>query len=320
MVSVIIPVYNVEKYLEECFKSVAAQTYSDLEIVVVDDGSTDESGAICDAFAKRDGRVKVIHRENRGVSAARNAGLDNTHGEFVFFVDSDDFIEPDAIEALYEIQKGSGADLTIGMYSLVHEDGSHRKDSEEALVEGEISEKQFWEYAGRKYLAAVMPVAKLYRKSLFEGVRYPEGLINEDQYVLPDLIPRCGKIVCTNKVIYRYRYNDSSIMRKKFNWARVDTIEAYIRILQYISGKDLEAAEREYAQLGMRILGKADRCLKLSGEQRAELMDKYRRFKKVIRCVKPTSVKECLQISIFSHCFRLYSAIHKLRDTDRELL
>lgn len=312
--------YNVEKYLEECLQSVAIQTYKNLEIVVIDDGSSDESGVICDAFAARDARVKVIHQKNQGVSAARNVGLDNAQGEFVFFVDSDDMVEPNAVETLSTIQEESNADLVIGMYSLINEDGSHRKDSGELLIEGEITEKQFWEYAGKKYLSVLFPVAKLYSRHLFDDVRYPEGLINEDQYVLPDLIPKCKKIVCTNKVIYRYRYNDSSIMRRKFNWARVDTIEAYIRILQYISGKGLEDAEREYAQLGMRILGKADRCLELSQEQREVLKDKHRRFKKVIRCVPPASIKECFQISLFSHCFRLYSAIHKFRDKDRELL
>ena len=320
MVSIVIPVYNVDKYLEDCFNSVLGQTYRDIEVIAVDDGSSDNSSAICDEFASRDNRVKVIHQKNNGVSVARNVGLANTSGEFIFFVDSDDVIEPNAVETLCNIQEESSADLVIGMYSLINEDGSHRKDSGELLIEGEITEKQFWEYSGKKYLAVLFPVAKLYKRHLLEGLHYPEGLINEDQYILPDLIPRCSKIVCTNRVIYRYRYNESSIMRKKFNWSRVDTIEAYIRILQYISGKGLEDAEREYAQLGMRILAKADRCLELSAEQRADLKDKYERFKKVVRSVQPKSIKECFQISLFSHCFRLYSAIHKFREKDIELL
>ena len=124
MISVIVPVYNVEKYLRQCLDSIVAQTYRDLEIILVDDGSIDASGAICDEYAVRDSRIKVVHQPNRGLSSARNTGLDLVSGEYTFFIDSDDWIHEKALERLLLAQAKTNADLVLCNYQRVDEAGN----------------------------------------------------------------------------------------------------------------------------------------------------------------------------------------------------
>ena len=126
-VSIIVPVYNTERFLNRCIDSVLAQTYSDWELLLVDDGSTDSSGSICDEYATQDSRIRVFHKENGGVSSARNLGLDYARGEWITFVDSDDYIAPDMIEKLYETQKRNNADITVCGYRWVDKEGKNLK-------------------------------------------------------------------------------------------------------------------------------------------------------------------------------------------------
>ena len=316
MVSVIVPVYNVNRFLGECLDSIIGQTYNRLEIILVDDGSTDGSSEICDAYAQKDDRIVVIHKKNGGLSDARNTGLDVSHGDYYFFSDSDDIVEKDAIETLVKLAEKEDADMVIGGCVIVNEDGSFRKNTGETFIEGEISETQFWDYAG-KYTAATLAQSKLYKKHIWEdGIRFPKGLIHEDHYVLPRVINKCKKIVCTNKVIFKYRQVDNSIMHKEFRFKRLDFIESTIGILNYIKGKGVEETERIYVQQGMRILGKGKACLKMSSEEKHIFADKYVRFKDASNHVKFHSAKERLQVFMFRNCLGLYAFLHNLRDNE----
>lgn len=215
-VSVIIPVYKVERYLDDCVKSVTAQTYTDLEIILVDDGSPDGCPALCDAWAKKDTRIRVIHRENGGLSAARNSGIDAARGAFLTFVDSDDLLEPDAVRCAVEEQQRTDADMVI--YNVLYVDEENRPlpapdfsgFKAEVLDEESIWQRYFALQETKIYY--VVAWNKLYRRALFDTLRYTPGKRYEDQFILPHLLGRCRRVVCLPYKGYRYRQRGGSIM------------------------------------------------------------------------------------------------------------
>ena len=206
LISVIIPVYNTEKYLEQCLDSVAAQTYSNLEIILVDDGSTDGSGKICDLFAARDERVKVIHKENGGVSEARNAGIGISTGRYISFIDSDDFMYPDLIRKLYERITETSADLCICGRDLRDTDGNvvwvDRVDDIEGPVSAyDVLTKRLFIETG--YWCVVWN--KLYDRKLFDGIVFKEHGGAEDFYALCEIYRKDPKISTVKDLLYYYR-------------------------------------------------------------------------------------------------------------------
>ena len=219
LITIIIPIYNVEQYLKRCVDSVLQQTYTNLEIILVDDGSPDNCGSICDKYAEADSRIKVIHKTNGGVSSARNAGLDIMTGEYVMFVDSDDYIALDCVEYLVELVERFSAQLAIGNYaetcSSQYEFGQNQEGLEQLSGKKAI-ERQF----GRKTVQYVSPWAKLYVKSLFTELRFPEGLLHEDEGTTYRVLYACDKVVVSQRVVYAYYYNPESITKlpKKKNY------------------------------------------------------------------------------------------------------
>ena len=183
LISVIVPVYNVEKYLSRCLDSIISQTYRKLEIVLVDDGSTDNSSMICDEYAKKDCRITVIHTENHGLSEARNKGIENSHGEYVSFVDSDDYLHKRFLETLLNLVIETGSDLSVCDFVRVDENGNGTLfyDSpikNEVLTSDEMLEKIINSNQGYKYIVAWN---KLYSKKALSGVKFPAGKIHEDE-------------------------------------------------------------------------------------------------------------------------------------------
>lgn len=224
MISVIIPVYNVSAFLPRCLDSVLRQPFL-REILLVDDGSTDDSGKICDQYAGFDSRITVIHKENGGLSSARNAGLDRATGEYVAFVDSDDFLEPDAYGILLNAAREQSCDLVCaGRYDL--EEATGRKTpglcpEREAVISGQELVKRIFTWQGVDSAAW----DKLYRRSLFEGIRYPEGMICEDVPVTYRLALRAGRIAMVPRCLYTYCHRPNSITttavsEKSFHFCR----------------------------------------------------------------------------------------------------
>ncbi|NQN74928.1 glycosyltransferase [Streptococcus suis] len=221
LVSVIVPVYNVEKYLSQCLDSIIHQTYKNLEIILVNDGSTDGSGKICDDYAAKDGRIKVIHQENGGLSDARNKGLDLMTGQFVTFVDSDDYLENNCIHTLYTYACTCKTDISIGKFVEFEENTSqflfhnhlNNGNKIEFLTGDQCLERH------HKYFLAIFVTAwaKLYRTSLFndsnpcKSIRYPLGVLHEDQYTTHKLFFKSNKIVFVNDYLYVYRVRENSI-------------------------------------------------------------------------------------------------------------
>ena len=223
LISVIVPVYNAENYLDQCLESIVAQSYRRLEILVVDDGSTDSSGKMCDRWAERDERIRVIHQPNGGHSAARNAALDVMSGDLVMMVDSDDVIHPDFTATLLELQQNTGADIAVGAYTPFYGDKpefpataspvTHIYSQQEALLT--IFYQHGFDHS---------PWGRLYKASLFDGIRFPLGIIYEDLAIIYPLLKRCNHIVTTSQVLYGYRQHESSSMRV-FSPRRADVLD-----------------------------------------------------------------------------------------------
>ncbi|CAI9430269.1 hypothetical protein MSHRCOH1_08710 [Candidatus Ornithobacterium hominis] len=214
LISVIIPVYNVEEYLVECINSVLAQTYTNLEIILVNDGSTDSSGEICREYAKKDNRIILIEKENGGLSDARNAGLDVCTGKYISFVDSDDIIHPGFISLLYKY---------ISYDTIVACDRFNIKDSSEITYIDTENTKVF-NYTNEDILhdfysfKITYPSVcnKLFPYSVFKKLRFPKGLIYEDSYIFPYIYTnKYLNFIKLNLPLYYYRYNPNSITRKK---------------------------------------------------------------------------------------------------------
>ncbi len=241
LISVIIPVYKAEKYLRECVDSVIDQTYSNLEIILVDDGSPDGCPAICDEYAVVDKKCKVIHKENGGVCTARNAGLDSAKGEYVAFLDADDTLLNDSMEKLYSAVKENDADISIGWKTNLTEDG---KDLgcpykiEKALWKG----IEGLENSLRDHPACYAVWGKLYKRNTVKDVRFAEGRrVHEDSFFFFECLLSKPKVVLTDNIVLRYRVSENSASRSAFS-------EKYFDIL-YFAEKKREIIQSEYAEL-----------------------------------------------------------------------
>lgn len=225
MISIIVPVYNVEGYIEKCIQSLMNQTYHNLEIILVDDGSTDGSGHICDIYANKDDRIIILHKENGGLSDARNYALDRAHGEFIAFVDGDDWVHPQMYELMQKVMGMWGADVVACGFEQHDVDfGSKRYGM------GELNVKLL---TGAKALSDIEEVAlaaacnKLYKKELFDGIRYPKGKLHEDEFVIHRIYYRCNKVAIIDKSLYFYTIRSGSIMSQMTSKRINDALEAF---------------------------------------------------------------------------------------------
>ncbi len=214
LISVIVPIYKVEKYLGKCIESILKQTYKNLEIILVDDGSPDACPQICDEYAKKDSRIVVIHQKNGGLSSARNSGLDIAKGEFIGFVDSDDCIANDMYETLYNAIKENDAQMSICRFYIVNENGEFLQDSIKTDIKEDI--KILDKYEAMKEMLLDKNIrgyvwTKLFKKECFELLRFPEGKNYEDIAISIKCFEKTEKIVYINKQKYYYLQRETSI-------------------------------------------------------------------------------------------------------------
>ena len=232
LISVIIPIYKAEKYIEKCVKCVMSQTYQNLEIILVDDGSPDESGAICEALAKEDTRIRVIHKENGGAATARNAGLDAMTGQYIAFVDADDYMELNYIETLYRILWENHAQVSICRFRTIDEEGNpvsidnlHDERAEEISEEQKTESAQIQRFSGNDIILQdlqghwehVAPWGKLYQADLFEGVRYPRWPAYEDEPVFIRVFDQVEKAAASSEKLYYYVQHAGSLMNTAYS-------------------------------------------------------------------------------------------------------
>jgi Glycosyltransferases involved in cell wall biogenesis len=216
LVSVIVPIYNVEAYLQRCVDSILSQTYKNLEIILVDDGSPDECPAICDEYANKDRRVQVIHKKNGGLSDARNAGLKIITGDYLMFVDSDDWLEKTAISDLYKLIVRSNAQLAIGGMQRIEDGTEHILKSD---FSGETRERCFTKTQAMEDLFrnGCAAWARLFLREIHNGIFFPVGEINEDEAIMLSILNRCTTVAQTNLVVYNYRCRPDSITTTSFS-------------------------------------------------------------------------------------------------------
>lgn len=245
LISVIIPVYNVEPFLDKCVHSVQMQTYQNIEIILVDDGSTDQCPEMCDKFAEVDSRVRVIHKINGGLSDARNMGIEHATGEYIMFLDSDDYINKETIERLYEAIKRYNVKMAICNFCCVDSIGNATGESLGSPIRDEVLEakeilKRFYQSHGWFYIVAWN---KLYHKSLLSKSTFPVGRIHEDEYTAAQLIWNAHKVACIQYSGYNYlREREGSIMQNAYGAKHLDAYFALIeryKFYQSIGCKEL---------------------------------------------------------------------------------
>ena len=235
MISVIVPIYNVEKYLEECLDSIQNQTYSDIEVILVNDGSTDKSKEICGKYCKEDNRFQLLNQENQGLSAARNTGVAASRGEFIVFVDSDDMILANYLETLMHYMR-EDVDIVESQFTVSNEEFLAKSFKEPSILfEGNSQEavKIF-----PKHVLNVNAVIKLYRRSIVEAVPYIDGVIFEDVYCGIGMLKYIRKIIKIDYKGYYYRQRQASIMHRTFTPKNLDIFTVSDKLLEMYSDRE----------------------------------------------------------------------------------
>ncbi len=228
-ISVVIPVYNVEKYLKQCVESVLNQTYREFELILVDDGSTDNCAKMCDEIKQNDNRVKVVHKTNGGLSSARNAGIDVAKGELITFIDSDDLVSPIYLEQLLGVYKRTVCDVVVGNIATELTNLSSVISNKNKIISKELALKYLL-----KEKISTSACGKLFVKSLFDNIRFPEGKIYEDYATIPKIFGLAKQIATVDNALYYYRSNDCSITGVSFNAKRMQYFEIAQDILDYL--------------------------------------------------------------------------------------
>lgn len=256
-ISIIIPVYNVEKYIDKCVQSAINQTYKNIEIVLIDDGSPDNCGKLCDEYAKKDDRIKVIHKKNGGLSDARNVGIKNATGKYVIFLDSDDYLEVYSVEYLYRLIEENDADISVGQIRPVYENQKTK------IVNKTIEDQNVKVYDKEQALEAMLyntkftnsALGKLYRKDFFETIQYPIGKLYEDLATTYKLIDKSQKVVLGSNVVYNYLVNrDNSIMNNRYNSKRMQALEYVEEILCFVQKNYPKIEKSAIARLYMECI------------------------------------------------------------------
>ncbi len=268
LISVIVPVYKVEPYLDRCVQSIVDQTYKNLEIILVDDGSPDNCSAMCDAWAQRDSRIRVIHKANGGLSEARNAGVAVATGEYMAFVDSDDWIEPEMLERLYQAMQADKSDIAACTVRMVWEDKLYselltvqkncvlnREEAQKALLSEELLKQPVW--------------YKLYRTELIKDIPFEKGKYHEDVFWSYQAVGAADRVSVIDYIGYNYFQRSDSIMGEGYSLKRLDAVEAAEQRYHYIA-EHFPSLERDaklavvtkciyHGQMALKHLSKDDR-------------------------------------------------------------
>lgn len=237
LVSIIVPIYNVEKYLKKCIESIINQTYKNIEIILVDDGSPDKCGEICEEYSKKDNRIVVIHKQNGGLSDARNKGIKVAKGKYITFVDSDDYVDYRYIELLYKAVKENNTKIAQCNIAKVNMSGNiiARLGYKENSIK--TSKNMLNDIYSSHLIENIVVWNKLYLKEMFNNISFPVGKIHEDEFTTFKILYNVDKISIVNEYLYYYRQTDESIIGKKFNKKRMDLLEALEERISFLKEK-----------------------------------------------------------------------------------
>lgn len=324
MISIIVPVYKVEKYLEGCIRSILGQTFQEFELILVDDGSPDGCGEICDRYARRDSRIRVVHQENRGLSGARNTGLSLAEGEYLTYIDSDDQIEPEYLEELYQNAIHFQAQVSVCGYGIEWEG----KQEEKKRGKQKTKSRHTCVYTGRQAAEKIVKDSqrtmitawgKLYHRDLKPLLVYPEGKTHEDEFVTYKVFYSASQVVVSDRELYRYLQRGGSIMNDGFKEKRLDKITALKEAVFFFGEKkdwELEQYARKRYLINLQIAWyRSAKFLKdktkLRASLRAEWNQTYRGYKKsILQCAGFTDKLSILVFSVSPAVYRIMAEVY----------
>lgn len=321
LISIIVPIYNVEQYLDKCIKSIQCQTYDNLEIILVDDGSPDQCGDICERYAKEDDRIRVIHKKNGGLADARNHGLEIATGDYIAFVDSDDYIHPQMYERMMKVAIEENSDIVICDWKKVlpnENDSFEKLNSDKYQLQNVDGKKIQYLYFEEPDSRITYTVAwnKLYAKEIFQGRRFPTGKVHEDEFVTFKTLYDAKKIVYLQEALYFYLMRDASIMGK-FNVKRFDIFDAYAEKIAFFSSKgEKELASKTYFMAAHMLVQYSEWV----GKRNKDAADVYKKYYKVWK-KKGKEYKDSIicsptqkvEMFIFNQVFPLYKLMWKAK-------
>lgn len=313
LISIVIPVYNVEKYIKKCLESVLNQTYKNLEIIIVDDGSPDLCPKICDEYAKKDNRIRVIHKENGGLSDARNVGILHSTGKYITFIDSDDWVKNDFVESLYNNLVNNNCDISCcGIVCYFEKNGMYKIKGKEHIkkIYSKIEAQKYLNILGYFDVAAWN---KLYKKELFNGIKFPIGKTSEDYRIMFKIFDKINQLYYDSEPKYVYRQRtDGSIT--KTNSIRMDGIEAAISAYNFYN------VQKKYSDVIPYVCQSI--IIQCIGEvNKMEKTNDYKRYNEIYSIVneyknsmtyRKIKIYKKIQIFVFLHYKKLYIKISKL--------
>lgn len=298
-VSIIVPVYQVEKYIRQCIDSILNQTFRDFELILVDDGSRDNSGAICDEYARIDSRVRVIHKQNGGLSDARNHGLDDAVGEYFLFVDSDDFIAPTMVEKLYGSILKENADIAICNFRYCFEQDERRDFNTNAGAEVLRGAEVFYNRKNeRSYGIWTVAWNKLYKRDTFRDVRFRLGKYHEDEFWANDIYRKNIKVLTIPECLYFYRQRSGSIMSCENIDRQFDILEALQeRIQVYLESQAYSEQAYKVLIFSLEYLAKSKK-LAVSQREKDRYLVEERKTKEIVRQLENRELPYLKKISL----------------------
>ena len=323
MITVIVPVYKAEKYIERCVSGILAQTFTDFELILVDDGSPDRSGALCDALAKTDDRIRVIHKENGGAATARNAGLDAAGGDYIAFVDADDLLHRQYLEYLHRLLTDHGAEIAMCHYDFFEDEAavfSGPPPEEVILLHGPELLATFHQHCRKVSLISLC--MKLYKKEIFDGLRIPEGFIEEDSMSLPLILERARTIVRSEARLYHWRVTPGSVTRSGFTAKAFAYIEVSRFQAEFFAARgsgEADHFQREFLQRVLKYYYKTRDEAPALMEALKPYLKQYRRLLPRYIRARGLCVREKAAYALFPLCPRaargLYETVYGQEDT-----
>lgn len=308
LISVIVPVYKVEKYLPRCLDSILSQSFTDFELLLVDDGSPDSCPEICDEYARRDRRISVIHKENGGLSSARNAALDRATGQYISFVDSDDYITADALQTLYSALTETDSDIAVGNMMSIDESGNisefYIPAAGRTLLEGD------------EILSTLnQPCAcnRLYRSEIFRSLRFPEGRLYEDVFIYHRILAQTKRMVLTGKTDYYYLIRSDSIMHSEYDIRFTDIVFAVkerYEWLDSIGQKELanEARMFVYSRVAA-AYANLDAAIPENRKKLHEIRDIYISCYRVLMNDRSIGIKQRIRLFLLRYLPRIHTKL-----------
>lgn len=318
LVSIIVPIYNVEKYLDKCLKSIQMQTYENIQVILINDGSPDNSQSICEEYCKKDNRFILVNKSNRGVSSARNNGLEKAKGTYITFVDSDDFIEPNYVQVLLENLIKNNADLSVCSFYENQSDGKTKQEffsknaeiiSQEEAIKRCITPGKFYGFLWNKML----------RANNLGNIKFDEAIVKgEDSLFLCEYIFKCKKIIVQDIPLYHYCTDSISASRSKFNVKKMSVLKSYqsiIDILKY-NNCSKEVVDMQLVQYANQLLSLKTNII-LSGKEtylsQLNLIDKQmRKFERLYLKSNIVDVKHKIAYFFASHTKSIFDIVCEL--------